>query len=123
MSSARVTITVPADLVEVADRRARMLGRSRSWVLSEALRTYLDAGAVGTTVHEPAAVYEAGLGPSRRAQLQADLALTPEERVEAAEGMALVSTLRRRTGARQQVLTFDRLEDFMAWERREALDP
>jgi predicted transcriptional regulator len=123
MSSARVTITVPADLVEAADRRARMLGRSRSWVLSEALRTYLGAGAVDTTVHEPAAFYAAGLGPSRRAQLQADLALTPEERVEAAEGMALVSTLRRRTGARQQVLTFDRLEDFMAWERREALDP
>jgi hypothetical protein len=123
MSSARVTITVPADLVQAADRRARVLGRSRSWVFSEALRTHLGAGAVGTTVHEPAAVYAVGLGPSRRAQLQADLALTPEERVEAAERTALVSTLRRRTGARQQVLTFDRLEDFMAWERREALDP
>jgi hypothetical protein len=28
---------------------------------------------------------------------------------------------KRREGRRDQVLTFDRIEDFLAWEKREAL--
>jgi hypothetical protein len=73
-------------------------------------------------VHESVAAYATGVGPSRRAQLEADLALSPDQRVVAAEQAAQVTVLRRRTGVCRQVLTFDRFEDFMEWERREARD-
>jgi predicted transcriptional regulator len=123
MATTRITITIPEALVEAADRRARTLGRSRSWVLTDALRAYVGGGrAATTTVREPPATYTPGLGASRLTQLEADLALSPEERVLAAEQSMLVPALRRRRGARRQVITFDRFEDFMAWERREALE-
>jgi len=121
MAMTRITISIPAELVGAADRRANELDRSRSWVLVEALEAYL-AGPQ-RVVRETAPPYASGLGPSRLAQLEADLALTPEERVALAEDAARVSELSRRRPPRHQILTFDRLEEFHAWERREALDP
>jgi hypothetical protein len=120
MSMTRITITIPADLVEAADRRAGELDRSRSWVLVDALEAYLEGPQ--RVVREAAPPYASGLGPSRVAQLEADLALTPEERVALAEETALVSRPSRRRAPRGQVLVFDRLEEFHAWERQEALD-
>jgi hypothetical protein len=119
MTTVRVTITIPGDLVEAADRRAAEEHRSRSWVLAEALRAYLTPAARGARSLAPPAA--AGLGPSRHAQLEADLALSPEERVRLAEQTALVRPPDQRRGRRDQVLTFDRLEDFFAWEKREAI--
>ena len=120
MPTIRVTITIPADLVDAADRRAAEEHRSRSWVLAEALRAYVAREPV--RVSRASAAHEAiGLGPSRQAQLEADLALTPEERVRLAEQTALVRPHGLRRGRRDQVLTFDRIEDFLAWEKREAL--
>ena len=73
-------------------------------------------------VREAPAAYAAGLGTRRLAQLEADLALTPEERVELAEETTLVAELARPRARRDQVLTFDSVEAFHAWDRRESMD-
>jgi metal-responsive CopG/Arc/MetJ family transcriptional regulator len=36
----RISATIPEALVAAADERAKRLDRSRSWVISEALRRY-----------------------------------------------------------------------------------
>src|SRR4051812_22032219 len=120
MPTIRITITIPADLVDAADRRAAEESRSRSWVLAEALRTFVARQPTSARVSAPPSE-AAGLGYSRQAQLQADLALTPEERIRLAEQTALVRPDNRRRGRREQVLTFEAIEDFFAWEKREAL--
>ena len=67
----------------------------------------------------------AGLGELRAAQLEADLRLTPEERVIDAERTLQVDTVRRGSGKPHQdrVLTFDRYESYLDWKRREAIRP
>jgi predicted transcriptional regulator len=124
MALTRITITIPLELLEAADRRAGELSRSRSWILSEALKGYLnpDAHRVAA-VREPTAVYGTGLGASRQAQLEADLALTAEERILIGEQSALIADLRGRRPPRDQVIAFDRYESFLDWKKREALEP
>lgn len=124
MAQSRITITIPPELVEAADRRALELDRSRSWVLVDALGAYLRLRRSPTArVAEPTASYTAGLDRSRKVQLEADLALTPEERVLIAEQTLLVADLRNRRPARDQVVAFDRYEDFLGWRWREGIDP
>ncbi len=130
MALARISVTIPPDLLRAADRRARELDRSRSWVVAEALRSYLESldspvgvtgeGTVGETAHAP---YRPGLGASRLAQLRADMALTPEERVREAEGTAQPIELQTSRWQADRVLTFDRYEDFLAWEKWAELTP
>ncbi len=110
----RVTITIPAELVGAADARAKALGRSRSWVLVEALRRYLHAPA---TVSEPVATYRAGIGEYRQIQLEADLSLSPEQRVKEAQHTALALPSSGRHG-HDQVLTFETSEDYIEWKRK-----
>lgn len=74
---ARIAITLPEADLAAADRLAKELDRSRSWVVAEAVRRYA-ASVEQLRAHED-------IGPARRAQLQRDLALTPEERVRVAE--------------------------------------
>jgi hypothetical protein len=121
MALKRISMTLPKDVLDRADRRARALDRSRSWVIVEAIRAYVTAAP--PQVREPSpAPYGApisGLGPSRLVQLEADLRLTPEERVLAAEETARLGDLVR--GPRHvshQVLSFDRYEDYVDWKRR-----
>jgi hypothetical protein len=126
-----ISITIPRDVLRAADRRARELDRSRSWLLVEALREYLArpaevAAPAGGVVREPAASpYAArpGLGASRQAQLEADLALTPEERVREAERTAREGALARERGGARRLLQFDRYDDYLQWKRREDLAP
>ncbi len=131
---ARISITVPGPLVAAADRRAKELDRSRSWVVADALRRYLAGGptpdpatalrAVGEPRVAPyAAVPSTGLGTYRRAQLEADLALTPTERVREAEQTARVTELAARGRRGDRVLTFDHYEDYLEWKRRDDLTP
>lgn len=102
--AAKVAITIPPEDLAAADALARKLGRSRSWVLSEALRRFV---AHERLSHE--------LDASRAAQLRRDLALTAEERVREAEGeFAMVGE----TAAHiEQPRRFDRYDDFVAWRR------
>jgi len=129
---ARISITLPADLVRFADREARRLDRSRSWVIAEALRAAEGAGAADTPaaawiVREVArAPYSTGtpdLGWSRRDQLVSDLALTPEERVREAEETVRLSELVHPRGPVIPVILFDRFEDYLGWKDRERWSP
>jgi hypothetical protein len=135
MSLSRITITIPPELLAEADRRAEALDRSRSWLLTEAIRAYLEAtpreGAGATPppptetpfVREPAVTYVAGLGPGRLGQLRADLDLDHEERVRVAQRAAALGPRRRRPSQRDRVIAFHRLEDYFVWERHEDLAP
>jgi predicted transcriptional regulator len=119
MPLSRITITIPDELIGQADRKAAALDRSRSWVLVDALRRYLAAPVAA--VREPSVDYAAGLDAARAAQLAADLRMTPEERVLAAERTLRVDAQRGRAPLHDRVLSFDRYEDYLDWERREAV--
>jgi hypothetical protein len=121
----RITITVRPELVEAADRKAAEADRSRSWVFERAVERYLHGGGGGGAglAREGSVAYVPGLGSSRQAQLEADLALSPEERVRLAEETARVADLRGAEPQRERIILFARLEDFMTWQRREGILP
>ena len=130
MSLARISITLPPKLVVAADRRAVELDRSRSWVVAEALQRYLESAAdepgdyrasVAQTTR--AAYVVPGLDPQRRAQLEADLALTPEERIREAEATAKLGEKDIRPWRSNRLLVFDSYEDDLAWDRWADLIP
>jgi hypothetical protein len=119
---ARISITLPQELVVAADRRARQLDRSRSWVVADALRTALSASTTQSPgqVREPAPVYAAAaVAEARQRHLSADLALSLEERVRRAEDLSRLAKLARRlpTGRRQQIIGFDAYEDYYQWKK------
>ncbi len=130
----RITITIPAELVEAADAKARSLDRSRSWVLVEALRQYLTGPARPQLVHEPAAPPYAStpsppagaatpvdaaaeVAASRTRRLRAELALTPHERLRRAEELARLGEPPHRPRAGAQVVGFDTYEDYYEWKK------
>jgi hypothetical protein len=120
MACARVSLTLPKALLAAADRRAKELDRSRSWLIADALTAYLaiPARAVVRESTPPPYAGTPGLGEQRLDQLRSDLRLTPEQRVLEAERtvQAAATPPARWTG----VLTFDRFEDYLTWKRREA---
>lgn len=113
---AKIAITLPEDDLRAADRLAKQQDRPRSWIIAEAVRQYA-ANAAQSQRRDPTPVTAQGLGESRRAQLIADLRLTPEERVRAAEETARVSWLLR-PPLGKRVLSFERYEDYLEWKRR-----
>ena len=122
MPVSRISITIPAALVEQADAEAKRRNRSRSWLIAEAVRRYLDSAPSGEAVREAAPVpYAAGLGAQRLAQLRADLRLTPEERVKEAERTlrAGPSSGRSTYGRTTRLIGFERYEDYLDYKRRE----
>jgi len=130
MALARISITLPQDMVAAADRQAAQQDRSRSWVVVEALRAYLGkpTSGRGALVREPAPLPHTaarpGLGDSRLAQLEADLALTPEQRVREAERTAREGELTSgRARAARRIVQFDRYEDYLDWKRWEGVSP
>jgi len=135
MALTRISVTVPEAVLAAANSRARELDRSRSWLVVEALRRFLDTGA-GHSAHTDArsAVSEhtlpryitsdpGHLGEYRLSQLESDLDLSTDERVRAAERTAQVARLRRPRWERDRVLTFDRYEDYLDWDRWERSSP
>ena len=112
-SLARISMTIPPDALRRADRLAKRAGRSRSWVLAEAVRR-LELPEPETAV----AAAPQRLDAARRAQLRADLALSPAERVLAAERTAR-EVPRRRFAA--LYASFERAEDYLEWKRLEAI--
>lgn len=129
MSLARISITIPRPLVTAADRRARELDRSRSWVLAEALRRYLglgpqargeaEPGRVPARVSEPVAPAYAAreVAEARRRHLAAELALPPVERLRRAEQLGQLARQAQRRGRRHQVIGFDSYEDYYEWRK------
>src|SRR2546428_5976899 len=126
MAFTRISITLPRDVLAAADRRARGLDRSRSWLIVEAIRAYL-AGSpsqVRESAATPYGVPSPGLGPLRLAQLESDLRLTPERRIRAAEETArLGGRVRGTRGRPPPGLSFDRDEGDVDWERKEEASP
>lgn len=104
----RISMTIPSDVLRRADRIAKREGRSRSWVLTDAVRR----------LAEPTPAHLPRLDDSRRGLLQADLALSPTERVLAAERTAREVPVRRFAAL---FVTFDRFEDYLEWKRRETV--
>ncbi|HXL34835.1 MAG TPA: ribbon-helix-helix protein, CopG family [Gemmatimonadales bacterium] len=122
MALARISITLPRDVLTAADRRARALDRSRSWLIVEALRTYLatPAGSASAGVRESdTPVYAVReVADARRQHLAADLKRSPAERLQRAEQLTrLARQVRPRRGRRQQVIGFASYEDFYEWKK------
>lgn len=117
MALRRITVTVPRDVLAAADRRARELGRSRSWVVTEAIRQY--ARAAGVREAEAPVYAVAAVADARRHHLETDLALPAAERLHRAEELARLgrSVRRARSGRRQQIIGFDSYEDFYEWKK------
>lgn len=120
MALARISITLPRDVVAAADRRAAELDRSRSWVVVEALRAYLSRPA-GHNVSETAPLpYEVRqVADARRRHLESDLSLPPAERLRRAEELGRLARRGRRGGTsrRYQIIGFDSYEDFHEWKK------
>jgi hypothetical protein len=121
MAFTRISITLPRDVLAAADRRARALDRSRSWLIAEAIRAFLAAPASpsGTVRESAAPVYAVQeVAEARRRHLAADLKRSPAERLRRAEQLArLARQVKPRRGRRQQVIGFDSYEDFYAWKK------
>ncbi len=125
MPIARISVTLPRDVLAAADRRARELDRSRSWLVADALRRYLGRGqnaaprggrAVGEPVAGDAAVaYE--VAEARRGHLAAELTLPAAERLRRAEELGRLARQAQRRPRRQQVIGFDSYEDFYQWKK------
>ena len=107
---ARISMTIPADLLKRADKLAKAWERSRSWVLAEGIKRLSEP--------PPRATSDQRLDESRRQQLQADLKLTTEQRVVAAERTAREAPTR---SFGRLFVTFDRPEDYLEWKRLEAM--
>jgi predicted transcriptional regulator len=127
VSYARTSITLPESLLIAADQRARELDRPRSWVVAEALRAYLrrDAPTNGDESKPPVQVFEptpppyaaSAVAEARLLHLEADLRLSPAERLRRAEELARLARRRQRRGTRSQIIAFDTYEDFCEWKK------
>jgi len=121
MPYARIAITLPKHLLAAADRRARELDRSRSRVIAEALRAYLESPPLTPAqVREPVrpAYGSDAIGSARRAQLERDLARSPAERLRIAEEATRTArALRPARGRRHQIIGFDSYDDFYEWKQ------
>ena len=108
---ARIAITLPEADLEAADRLAAAQDRSRSWIVAEAVRRYVaeQSGAVG-------------LDASRRAQLRRDLALTPLERIRAAEDGVHIAGHDGTATSIDAPIRFRSFDDFLAWSRAQGTD-
>jgi len=108
---ARIAVTLPPETLRAADELAALQDRSRSWIVSEAIRQYAAAQREATKVTEPAAQ----LGPSRMEQLRRDLALSPEARIlESEELVAVGGAVAERAVPR----SFPSYDAFLTWRRQ-----
>ncbi len=114
----RVTCTIPAEVLRAADRVAARLDRSRSWVVSEALRR-LDADVEPG----PPPALRRAFRVAERSRLERDLALTPADRVRLSEKIARSAPAAGRKPRRDRVLQFDTFEAYLDWKRFAGLAP
>lgn len=122
LSLRRISMTIPGEVLRQADLLARRWSRSRSWVISEAIRQLAaepGSSAVPSVVAEPSVpgYAAAEIARARTTQLQRNLALSPAERLRQAEGLVNLGRAVRRRPARRQIIAFDTLEDFARWKK------
>ena len=116
MALARISITLPRDVLTAADRRARALDRSRSWLTY--LATPAGSASVGGRESDTPVYAVREVADARRQHLAADLKRSPAERLQRAEQLTrLARQVRPRRGRRQQVIGFDSYEDFYEWKK------
>jgi hypothetical protein len=97
------------------DRRAKELGRSRSWVVTEAARSYAQTRVIRESDPDP---YAAEFADARRRRLESDLRLPVVERFKhIAEMTRLGNARRRHSSRRHQVIGFDSYEEFYEWKK------
>jgi len=125
---ARISITIPADVLKLADQLASQMDRSRSWVVGEAVRRFgaatPPAGTAAVVREIAAAPYVArrpGLGDQRLVQLRSDMALSVDERVKAAEESNRLDRELRPVCRGARLTFFDRFEDYLDWKRYEEI--
>jgi hypothetical protein len=116
----RTSITIPADVLKLADRLAEQLDRSRSWVLGEAVRRWKPEVEGGTPT---GSAPERGSQPelSRHEQLHSDMRMTLDARVRAAEEPNLLDRELRPACRAVRLTLFDRYEDYVDWKRYEGI--
>jgi hypothetical protein len=127
MTLIRISITIARELVKAIDRRARELDRSRSWVIGDAARRYLEAPGVAysaardakSAVREPASSPHGAreVAEARSFHLQASLALPLQERLRRAEELVHLARQVRPRSGRHQVIGFDSYEDYYDWKK------
>jgi hypothetical protein len=120
MTLARISITLPQEVVVAADRRAAELDRPRSWIVVEALRAYLGrpAGGVWKVAEPSPPPYEVRqVADARRRHLESDLSLPPAERLRRAEELGRLARHAKGTSRRHQIIGFDSYEDFHEWKK------
>lgn len=128
---ARIAITLPAPVLATADRLAKRLDRSRSWVIAEAVRQfasgaqYPEQSPRHSTVREPvASAFQAGqVAEARVRLLESGLAQSPAERLQRAEELLQLARLARPRGRRKQVVAFDSWEEFALWKAAQRIRP
>ena len=126
-SYSRISITLPPEVLAAADRLAKRLDRPRSWVFAEAVRRLASGESAdpnppqGTIPGGPERVRPGPESPTleaeQLAQLQADLELSVEERVQAAEERARAAPQASRHPG-DQILFFNRFEEYLRWDER-----
>ncbi len=114
---ARISISLPWEVLAAADSRAKELDRPRSWVIAEAIRSYRSAPP--SPAAAPAGAAE--VGAARRQHLLADLRLAPEERLRRAAALLRLAP-GSGTRRRAQIIGFDSYEDFAAWKKARRLE-
>lgn len=114
---ARISITLPLEVLAAADRQAKALDRPRSWVIAEAIRSYR-SGPPSPAAAPPGT---ADVAAARRRHLLADLQLAPEERLRRA---AALLRLAPASGARRraQIIGFESYEEFAVWKKARRLE-
>ncbi|MFN2317508.1 MAG: ribbon-helix-helix domain-containing protein [Gemmatimonadales bacterium] len=108
MPHARISLTMPPEVLAEADRMAGELDRSRSWVISEAIRRLAEPTPIPAPIRSLP-------GDARLAQLKADLTMTPEERVRSGEETAGGHPVPR-PDRHDRLLAFTRFEDYQTWD-------
>ncbi len=124
---ARISLTIPEHLLKKLDTQARVLDRSRSRVIADAVRQYLARGADDVTgrraslpaVSEPAAeaYAAAAIAESRRRRIETELALSAAERLERAEELLRLAPPSARCVPNQQIASFESYDDYYEWKR------
>ena len=118
-SLVRTSITIPADVLRLADQLASRLDRSRSWVIGEAVRRMGQADSVAAVrepITNPYAGYEEEMETARLRRLKADLTATPEERLRDADALVRLGRMVRPPRNRSQIIAFDSYEDYDRWK-------